>query len=281
MADELERVRKALRELGKALQSLPGDPAPNDVHKLRTASRRLESIAAVLETADKKKSRRLIKSIEPLRQASGGVRDMDVLTAIARKLARHGAHESLAHLLAHLETARQQYAAELQRVLHRRRKAAIEDLKEYSGLVQAALKREKLQRAKSASRAVADANQIQEKIHTAAMNVVRELGDWKPLDAGNLHEFRLKVKHLRYTLQLDANADPGLVEALGQVQRSIGDWHDWQQLHEIAREVLVLEKDRALLDRIDATLKRRLDGGLASANALRGKYLNMPMAIGV
>ena len=52
-------------------------------------------------------------------------------------------------------------------------------------------------------------NQKQEEIHGAAMNVMRELGDWKPLDAGNLHEFRLKVKQLRYTLQLDAHADPG------------------------------------------------------------------------
>ncbi len=80
------------------------------------------------------------------------------------------------------------------------------------------------------------------------MNVVRELGEWPPLDAENIHAFRLKVKELRYILQLDADADPGLVEALGDVQRRIGDWHDWHQLEEIAREVLDLEQDRALLD---------------------------------
>lgn len=280
MADELERVRKALRELGKSLESLNGDSAPKDVHKLRTASRRVQAIAGMLEAAGGKKSRRLVKAIEPLRQASGGVRDMDVLTAIARKLARYGAHESLTHLVAHLETARQQFAEEFERVVHRRRKTALEDLKEYSGLVQAALKREKLQRAKSATHSSAEANQSQENVHTAAMNVMRELGDWMPLDADNLHEFRLKVKQLRYTLQLDAQADASLVEALGDVQRRIGDWHDWRQLEEIAREVLVLEEDRALLDRIGETVKRRFDRALASAHALRGKYLNMPLAIG-
>jgi len=281
MADELERVRKALRELGKSLQSLSGDSAPKDVHKLRTASRRVEAIAGVLEAAGGKKSRRLVKSIAPVRKAAGGVRDMDVLLADARKLARYSDGASLNHLVAHLETARQQNAGELQHALHHRRKTVLEDLKEYSGLIQAALKRAKLQRAKSPSHASAQASQTQEQVHSAAMNVVRELGDWKPLDAGNLHEFRLKVKHLRYTLQLDANADPGLVEALGHVQRSIGNWHDWQQLKEIAREVLVLEQDQPLIDRIDATVKRRLDGALAAANALRGKYLNMPLAIGV
>ena len=48
MANELERVRKTLRELNRTLKSLPGDPAPEEIHKLRTATRRVEAIAAVL-----------------------------------------------------------------------------------------------------------------------------------------------------------------------------------------------------------------------------------------
>jgi CHAD domain-containing protein len=275
MAGELERVRKALRELGKSLRSLSGDSAPKHVHKLRTASRRVESIAGVLEAADGKKSRRLVKSIEPIRKAAGGVRDMDVLLADARKLARYCDGESLNHLVAHLETARQQSAGELQHALHHRRKAVLEDLKEYSRFVASLAKH-----AQSSSRSDAEAGRAQEEINSSAMNVLRELGDWKPLDADNLHEFRLKVKQLRYTLQLDAQADASLVEALGDVQRRVGDWHDWHQLEEIARGVLVLEEDHALLDRIGETVKRRFDRALAAANALRGKYLNMPMAMG-
>jgi CHAD domain-containing protein len=275
MAGELERVRKALRELGKSLQSLNGESAPKDVHKLRTASRRVEAIAGVLEAADGKKSRRLVKSIEPVRKAAGGVRDMDVLLTYARKLARNSDGESLTHLVAHLETARQQYAEELQHALHHRRKAVLEDLKEYSKFVASAAKH-----AHSHSRSDEHASRAQEEIHSSAMNVIRELGDWKPLDAGNLHEFRLKVKQLRYTLQLDAQADASLVEALGDVQRRIGDWHDWHQLEAIAREVLVLEQGQALLGRIGETAKRRFDRALAAANALRGRYLNVPLAMG-
>jgi CHAD domain-containing protein len=275
MADELERVRKALRELGKSLESLHGESAPKNVHKLRTASRRVEAIAGVLQAADGKKSRRLVKSIEPVRKAAGGVRDMDVLLADARKLARYCDGESLGHLVEHLETARQQYAGELQHALHHRRKAVLADLKEYSKFVASAAKH-----AQSASSSGADANQSQENIHSSAMDVMRELGDWQPLEAENLHEFRLKVKQLRYTLQLDAQADAALVEALGDVQRRIGDWHDWHQLEQIARQALLLEEDRALLDRIGETVKRRFDRALAAANALRGKYLNIPPAMG-
>jgi CHAD domain-containing protein len=275
MADELERVRKALRELGKSLESLHGESAPKNVHKLRTASRRVEAIAGVLQAADGKKSRRLVKSIEPVRKAAGGVRDMDVLLADARKLARYCDGESLGHLVEHLETARQQYAGELQHALHHRRKAVLADLKEYSKFVASAAKH-----AQSASSSGADANQSQENIHSSAMDVMRELGDWTPLEADNLHEFRLKVKQLRYTLQLDAQSDAALVEALGDVQRRIGDWHDWHQLEQIARQALLLEEDRALLDRIGETVKRRFDRALAAANALRGKYLNIPPAMG-
>lgn len=275
MAGELERVRKALRELGKSLESLHGESAPKNVHKLRTASRRVEAIAGVLQAVDGKKSRRLVKSIEPVRKAAGGVRDMDVLLADARKLARYCDGESLGHLVEHLETARQQYAGELQHALHHRRKAVLADLKEYSKFVASAAKH-----AQSASSSGADANQSQENIHSSAMDVMRELGDWTPLEADNLHEFRLKVKQLRYTLQLDAQSDAALVEALGDVQRRIGDWHDWHQLEQIARQALLLEEDRALLDRIGETVKRRFDRALAAANALRGKYLNIPPAMG-
>ncbi len=135
MADELERVRKALRELSKSLKSLPGDPPPKEVHKLRTATRRVEAIAAALPQAEGKESRRLLKSIEPIRKAAGGVRDMDVLLGNARKLARTARGDSLARLVEHLQIVA---AAECRRVaaaLHRhRRKAVREDLKEYSRL---------------------------------------------------------------------------------------------------------------------------------------------------
>jgi CHAD domain-containing protein len=275
MAGELERVRKTLRELGKSLQSLNGDSAPKDVHKLRTASRRVEAIAGVLEAAGGKKSRRLVKSIEPIRKAAGGVRDMDVLLADARKLARYRDGESLNHLVAHLATARQQHAAQLQHALHHMRKTVLQDLKEYSRFVASVAKH-----SQSSSPSGAKAGRAQEEIQSSAANVMRELGDWKSFDAANLHEFRLKVKQLRYTLQLDAQADASLVEALGDVQRRIGDWHDWHQLEEIAREVLIYNEDRALLDRIGETVKRRFGRALAAANSFHGKYLNVPAAMG-
>jgi CHAD domain-containing protein len=276
MAGELERVRKELRELGKLLASLPANPPPKEVHKLRTITRRVEAHAAVLPPGDQKKSRRLLKPIEPVRKAAGNVRDMDVLISHLRRMTRYSAGDSLARLVGHLESARNESAAELRRTLGRRRKAARDKLEQYSKLVRSALTP-----AKSAAPNLGQSTQSQEGVHTAAINVVRELGDWPPLEAGNIHAFRVKVKELRYILQLNADADPGFVDALGEVQRRIGDWHDWQQLTEIAHAILDPREDDALLTRISGIAKRKFDQALTSANALRGRHLAMPFAVGI
>ncbi len=265
-----------MRELSKTLKSLIDDPAPKEVHKLRTAARRVEAIAAMLARSDEKRSRRLLKSIEPVRKAAGGVRDMDVLTVNARRLARRSAGDSLTRLLDHLQIARQQNAEKLRRILARRRDAAREDLKQYARMVRSALAP-----AKGAEPTGGQAGQTNEGIHTAAMDAVRELGSWPPLNADNIHAFRLKVKELRYVLQLSADADSGMMAALSDVQRRVGDWHDWQQLHEIASEILTPERNLALLERIDETAKRKFDKALTTANALRGRYLAMPFAAGI
>ena len=139
MAEELKRARKAVRELSKTLKSLPKDPPPAEVHKLRTTTRRVEAIVSVLAQVEGKESRRLLKSIEPIRKAAGGVREMDVLIGNARKLARHAAGDSLTRLVEQLHIARLQNAAELRRVLGRRRTVARENLKEYSNLIRTAV----------------------------------------------------------------------------------------------------------------------------------------------
>jgi CHAD domain-containing protein len=273
MADELERARKAVRELSKTLKSLPMDPPPQEVHRLRTTTRRVEAIVSVLAQVEGKESRRVLKSIEPIRKAAGGVREVDVMIVNARKLARHAAGDSLTRLLEHLQIARQQNAEVLRRVLGRRRDLARENLKQYSRTIRTALAPRK--EAVSLNRSSAHSH---EGVHSAAIKVVRELGEWPPLDAENIHAFRLKVKELRYILQLSADADSSLAETLGDVQRLIGDWHDWHQLEEIARELLNMERDGALLTRIGETSRRKFHLALAAANRLRGKYLSIPFA---
>lgn len=48
---DLDHIEKPLRTLRKLLKTLPEDPAPAEVHKLRTRARRIEAVARALESA--------------------------------------------------------------------------------------------------------------------------------------------------------------------------------------------------------------------------------------
>jgi CHAD domain-containing protein len=190
---------------------------------------------------------------------------MDVLASNARRLALQAGGDSLTRLVELLQTSRQQKADELRRTLGHRRKVARTRLKQYSKHVLSALVPTKP--------GAAGDGHLHESARSASIKYMAELSGFPALTVDNVHAFRLKVKELRYTLQLLADADTEFVEALGDVQRRIGDWHDWQQLEERTREIFDAERDKALLMRIAEIAKRKLDLALAAANALRRRYL--------
>ncbi len=61
------------------------------------------------------------------------------------------------------------------------------------------------------------------------------------LNGGNLHEFRKRVKKVRYLAELSARSDPMVARqaaALGRMQEAAGEWHDWQVLAQKAQSAL-------------------------------------------
>lgn len=264
---QIDRVQKPLRQLRKSLKRLPNDPPPETVHNLRTRARKIEAIATALTESDKKKARRLLKSIKPVRKAAGGVRDMDVLTGNALTLPQNSHRDSLVRLIEQLAIARQRNADELVDTVGQQRKTARHILKQYAKLVETTLTEDN---ADSTDTAKAHAE-----LHVQAVtkDLMEELSHWPALNARNIHAFRLKVKELRYILQLSLDSNSSFVDALGSVKDQIGDWHDWQQLAETARQMLDPTPDRALLIQIEKIGKQKLRKALASAEALRKRYL--------
>jgi CHAD domain-containing protein len=276
MAIELDRLQKPLRKLRKSLKNLSKDPPPDAVHKLRTRARQIESIAPALTPSEEKKTRRLLKSIKPVRKAAGGVRDMDVLTGNALRLPKNANSASLARLIALLETMREESADALLDTVSEKRKPARHLLKQYSRLVEASFNSKRNgnrgpdSKSNRLSRQAASSDQpVQAAIHA----LTGELSGWPSLDEENIHPFRLKVKELRSILQLFPSSDAGAVAALGKVKDRIGEWHDWQQLAQFARHALDRDIDRPLLDQIDEVGAQKLKQALAAANALRKRYL--------
>ena len=86
--------------------------------------------------------------------------------------------------------------------------------------------------------------------------------------------FRIRIKELRYMLELSDEADQTLIESLGIVKDAIGEWHDWVELLKIAQKVLDAEADGGNLKRLEDIVRERLESAVAAANQLRERYFN-------
>ena len=255
---QTNQVEKPFTKLRKQLKRFPSHARPEDVHSLRTYTRRLEATITALVLDREKKSRRLIKTITPVRKAAGKVRDMDVLIADVLALSRHQGSSALVRLVQHLARIRGKSARKLRDVVRSHRREACERLKQSVKLIRKKLKED--------SEAMSG--------EAAPQFLMTELSHWPELDAGNLHLFRIRIKKLRYMLQLVPQPEGKLLDALGEVKDAIGDWHDWVELLRISRKVLDPGLDGQLLQRIDEIRNEKLRQALTAANQLRARYFH-------
>ena len=258
------KLQKPLRKLRKMLNKIPRKPAPEQVHDLRTLMRRIEAMFRALMIESKRNQKRLLKALKPVRKKTGKVRDMDVLTGFASKLRPDGDEECLVELLEYLGAERYKQARKLHRVVQWNRKAIGSRLKRSSEYIEKVLAHSQQHSEKETEWPI-DAMSL-------ALQLSNELASWPRLDAGNFHPFRLKVKELRYALQLAKNPDADLIESLGEVKDAIGEWHDWEELTGIAGKVLDHGPGRNLIRMIRSTAKEKFDHALSITNRMRQKY---------
>ena len=253
-------VEKPLRRLRKQLAAFPSNPRPEQVHSLRTHARRLEATMAALVIDREKPSRRLLKTITPVRKAAGKVREMDVMIGDLLTLSGRQGSEALVRLVEHLAKMRVRSARKLRAVIRGQRQDARRLLKQSWKLIRKKLKNDP---------AGVDGQ-------AAPGILMTELSRWPELDVDNLHLFRIRIKELRYMLQLSPQADEKLVDALGEVKDSIGEWHDWVELRKIAQEVLDPRSDGEVLQHIEEAGNQKLERALKTANQARERYLPGP-----
>jgi CHAD domain-containing protein len=256
----LGQVRKAIREMRKSLRDLPSNPPQKAVHNLRTRSRRVEAISAALLPRNKDDTHQLLKSIKPLRKAAGDVRDMDVLEAKARQLLRRNHDASFERLIAHIRAMRAEGARELVVSFSSERKTIQRGLKRFSKYVEDTF-----------SETPPDARQ--------AHKLFGELCRWPRLSARNLHDFRIKLKELRYMMQLMPNSNTAFMNALENARGRIGAWHDWEELRRIAAEVLDAKIDRTGIAAIAEIEAKKFSLAMRAAQSLRTRYLKTHSAL--
>jgi CHAD domain-containing protein len=101
------------------------------------------------------------------------------------------------------------------------------------------------------------------------------------LSKRTLHSYRLKVKELRYVLQMaDAAEHHTFIDKLSEVKDAIGEWHDWDELSGIARELLNHGKGCKLLSELKAVRDTKYHRALLLANEMRKTYLPWKVNVG-
>jgi CHAD domain-containing protein len=267
------RIEKSFRQLRKILKRAPKRPSVKDVHRLRTHARRIEATFMAFGLAPKQREKRLIKDLGRIRRRAGKARDMDVLTGHTRTIRAEGDEQCLIQLLEflgheryrranQLHAAMQKYGGDLQRQL-KHSAARFEKLVADTG------GSEKPDQSAASSPALADAT-------AWALKLASDLTKPATLNRRNLHPYRLKVKQLRYVLQIADADNKDLVSKLGEVKAAIGEWHDFEELIAIASDVLDHRDNCKLMRELKDISRRKYDHALNVTNELRGQYLRGP-----
>jgi len=270
MSLDPKKLDKPLVKLGKLVRKMSKEPTQDEVHDIRTNARRVEAILQALQLDRKGKGRRVLSAITPIRKKAGDVRDMDVLTGFAATLAADGHDQCLTKLLEHLGAERARYAGKLRNTVAKRRQGASKDLKTCAAYIEKKTGVAK-KTGKNSGKRTTQQRDWPVNATAAALRISEELANWPRLSADNIHPFRLKVKEMRYVLQLSGGNNE-LTDRLGEVKDQIGEWHDWTELERIAGEVLPDCRNCDVIAQIKQNAKKRFETGLKTAQQLRSKY---------
>ena len=262
MAINENRILKPIRKLEKFASKAPRRPPPEKIHRLRTNARKAQTSLEALALDSRKTERRLIKEIKKVHSRAGKIRDMDVLTGYLATLHLDGEQDCEIQLFEHLGAERQKQAKKLRRVLVKEDGYFIKRLRKTFADV-----RTVLEDTGSAPKAVTEAA-------ATALQLSSELEGAEKFHRGNLHPYRLKVKRLRYLLQMaDDSGDQSFVDELGRVKDAIGEWHDWEELVAIARDVLDHGAACKLVRKLKDIADSKYNTAIESAENLRNVYL--------
>jgi CHAD domain-containing protein len=178
-----KQLLKPVQKLRKTIKKLPKNPSPEQVHRLRTRSRRVEAAARALKLDETKRGRRLLRAVAPVRKRAGKVRDLDVLTGLTASIANgiqsSGSEQQAIQLLHSLGLKRFRFAKQLYEGVAGKRKKALRRLKSFSKLIQ-----RKMAEAKRAGPGV---QRWQTGPTAAAVYLSASLAAWPKLSEENLH----------------------------------------------------------------------------------------------
>ena len=109
----------------------------------------------------------------------------------------------------------------------------------------------------------------------SALRLEAGLGAPARLVRGNLHAYRLKVKELHDLLRTSKDGDQQFIKMLSTVKDAIGEWHDWEELVNLAKETVNHGPECGLLSQIEQVAAKKFVIAMDRTQAMRKRYLRM------
>lgn len=252
-------------------------PTRKRVHALRVTTLRLQAeverdLAQLPHASHQAQAMfRFDKQAEKLRQALGPVREIDVWIGKLRGL-RASLGEPGEYVPLSLQECLRGIDRLEDRLLRKRRTAGkklVAAIEKKSGSFKKAA--ENLEATPEASR-LPDATGIAREL-VAHFGRVR--GEFPVLDEANLHEFRKRIKTVRYLAEIHAGADrecARIATQMRKLQSAIGEWHDWQALAEETKR-LHRAWSKPLAEPLGSLSKETFEVALETAHSVTGHLL--------
>jgi len=256
-----KQSRHIFAKLERQLSKLPGQAAPENVHRFRTYSRRVEALLHELTPKPSGNTKKLLKALAELRKKAGRIRDLDVQTSALGGLKLPQAAGQKAQLLRTLAEERGKRQKKLAKALDEK---AVTEV------------RKRLRRAQRDIEVPEGFDPL-----ARALRQLRQLEkEPVPLDERLLHQYRITGKRARYLAEL-AGKDPAaerLIEQLKRMQDLIGDWHDWLKLTQRAEELFGGVRDSSLVAALHNVTQAKFRQSVAALGEMRGALAGKPAA---
>lgn len=260
-----DRALKPFDKTVTALQQLPADATPEQVRKFRMQLRRIEAVLDGLGLSSRRVGRRLLRRERPLRVRAGKIHDMDTATVLVGSLQAKGAEQCRTELLELIGARRYRHARKLHRCAAKVERQLARDLEKCQFRI-----RKRLGPGSSLKKRMIVTAQLAALIVEAGSELTR----YPRLSRANLHLFRIRIRYFRRLLRIANEQNSPLYLALNDVKMAIGEWHDWERLAKVARELEGHPGYRALLAEIKTTGEEKLRRALHVAQQVRESYLS-------
>jgi len=264
---DIDRINKPIRILRIFLKKAPKRPGIEQIHDLRTSSRRFETEVDAFGLSSRPNEQQLLPLLRRIRKRAGKIRDLDVLTGHLLGLDVQGEQDCVVELLETFGMNRAKHVKKLRQLVLNSRRQLRRRLKRSASKLDKLVKQAQERRGEAKPRGVREAT-------ARALQLMKKLRTPVRLNETNLHPYRLKVKALLYVLQLADRADEQeFINKLQGVKDAIGEWHDWEELAAIASRTLDHGPECKLLPKLKRTSKERYMRALLLTNEMRAKFI--------